>query len=74
MSNDSDSHELLAIVAAVHHQRIREALNDWALCLAEALHRVATGGVWDVDGCANLNVIAVSRISLAKDLIVLIAV
>ena len=37
VSNDADSHELLAVVAAIHHERVGEALNDWALCLAESL-------------------------------------
>lgn len=40
--NDSDSHELLAVVSAVHHERVGEAFNDWALCLAESLDGIAT--------------------------------
>lgn len=45
MGDDSDSHELLAVVAAVHHEGICEALNDWALCLSEAFDGIAAGGV-----------------------------
>lgn len=40
VSNDADSHELLAVVAAIHHERVGEALNDWTLCLAESLDGV----------------------------------
>ena len=58
MSNDTDSHQLLAIVAAVHHQRVGEALDDGALGFAEALAGVAASGVRDVDGGADLDVIA----------------
>lgn len=40
--NDPDSHELLAVIAAVHHKGVGEALNDRALCLAESLDGIAT--------------------------------
>ena len=42
MCNDPDSHELLAVVAAIHHKGVGEALNDGALCLAESLNGIAT--------------------------------
>lgn len=61
MSNNADSHELLAVVAAVHHERVGQALNDRALGLAEALGGIATSGMGEVDGRANLNVIARCR-------------
>jgi hypothetical protein len=35
--DDADGHDLLTVVAAVHHERVGEALNDGALRLAEAL-------------------------------------
>ena len=56
--DNADSHELLSVVATVHHQGVRQSLDDWALCLAEALNSVAAGGVGDVDRRADLNVIA----------------
>ena len=61
MSDDADSHELLAVVAAVHHQRVGKALDDGALCLSEPLDGIAAGGVGDVDGGADLDVIAVVK-------------
>ena len=59
MSNDADSHELLAVVAAVHHEGICETLDDGAVGLPEALDGIAAGGVRDVDGGADLDVVAV---------------
>lgn len=56
--NDADGHELLAVVAAVHHQGVGEALNDRALGLAESLLCISAGGVGDVDWGADLDVIA----------------
>lgn len=49
VGNDADGHELLAVVPSVHHEGVGEALDDRALCLAEALDYVAAGGVGDVD-------------------------
>ena len=57
--DDADGHELLAVVAAVHHERVGEALDDGTLGFAEALHGVSAGGVGGVDGCADLDVVAV---------------
>lgn len=57
--DNADGHELLAVVAAVHHQRVGKTLNDGAVGLAEALNGVATSGVGDVDGVADRDVIAV---------------
>ena len=58
MRNNADSHELLAVVAAVHHQRVGKALNDGAVGLAETLDGIATGRVRNVDGSADLDVVA----------------
>lgn len=58
VGDDADGHQLLAVVAAVHHQRVGEALNDGAVGLAEALGGIATGGVREVDGRPDLNVVA----------------
>ena len=45
MGNNSDSHELLSVVAAVHHERVGETLNDGALGLPEPLDGISAGGV-----------------------------
>lgn len=58
MGDDADGHELLAVVAAVHHQRVGQALDDGALSLSESLLGIPAGGVGDVDGGADLNVVA----------------
>ena len=50
MGNYSDSHQLLAVVAAVHHQRVGEALDNGTLRFSEPFTGVATRGVGDVDG------------------------
>ena len=45
VGNNADSHELLAIVAAVEHESINKTLDNWHLSLAELLHRVTTSRV-----------------------------
>ena len=35
--NDPDGHQFLAVVAAVHHQRVDQPLDNGALSLAESL-------------------------------------
>ena len=59
VGNDADGHELLSVIAAVHHQGVGETLDDGALCLAESLLCVSAGGVGDVDWGTDLDVIAV---------------
>ena len=59
VGDDAHGHELFAVVAPVHHQRVGQALDDGALGFAEAFHGVAAGGVGDVDGLAYLDVVAV---------------
>ena len=61
MSNDADSHELFAVVPAVHHERVGETLDDGAVGLPEALDGISACGVRDVDGGADLYVIAVGE-------------
>jgi len=45
VSNNADSHELLAVVAAVHHERVGKTLDDGALGLPESLDSISAGGV-----------------------------
>jgi len=59
VSNNADSHELLSVVATVHHQGVGKTLDDGALRLAESLLRISAGRVGDVDGGTDLDVIAV---------------
>ena len=58
--NNTDSHELLSVVTTVHHQGVGKTLDNWALRLSESLLCVSAGGMGDVDGCADLDVIAMS--------------
>jgi hypothetical protein len=62
VGNDAHSHELLSVITAVHHQRVGKTLDNWALGLSETLLGIATGGMGDVDGSTDLNVIAVVTI------------
>jgi hypothetical protein len=57
--DNADGHQLLSVVAAVHHERVGESLNDRALRLAETLDGVSSCGVGDVDRLSDLNVVAV---------------
>jgi hypothetical protein len=57
VGNDADSHELFTVVATVHHERVGETFDDWALGLSEALDSISASGVGDVDGASDLNVI-----------------
>jgi hypothetical protein len=58
VGDNAHGHNLLSVVAAVHHQSIGETLNDGALGLAESLLGVTTGRVGEVDGLADLDVVA----------------
>ena len=59
MGDNSDSHELLSVVTAVHHQGVGETLDDWALCLSESLLCVSASRVGDVNRGSDLDVVAV---------------
>jgi hypothetical protein len=61
VSNDPDSHELLSVIAAVHHKGVCETLDDWALSFSETFASISTGGMGDVDWGADLNVVAMVR-------------
>ena len=58
MSDDSNGHEFLAVVSAVHHQGVGQSFDDGTLRLAESLDRVPSGRVGDVDRGTDLDVIA----------------
>lgn len=57
VGDNANSHELLSVVTAIHHQRVGKTLNDGALGLSESLLGVTTSRVGDVDWCSDLNVI-----------------
>ncbi len=59
MGDNSDGHELLSVVAAVHHERVGKALDDRAVGLAESLGGVLARRVCDVDGVAEGNVVTI---------------
>lgn len=61
MSNDADSLELLSVVAAVHHERVGQTLDDRALSLAETLLGVSASGVRKVDRGTDLDVVAIIK-------------
>lgn len=61
VGDDADSHQLLSVVAAVHHEGVGETLNDGAVGLAEALDGIAAGRVRQVDGGTDLDVVAAGR-------------
>lgn len=57
VGDNPDGHELLAVVATLHHERVDEALNDGHAALGELLLGVAAGRVGHVDGVADLDVV-----------------
>ena len=57
VGDDADGQELLAVVTTLHHERVDQSLDDGHLGLLELLLGVAAGGVGDVDGMADLNVV-----------------
>lgn len=57
VSDDADSHELLAIVTAVEHERVNQPLNNGHLSLTELLRGVTAGRVWRVHSVAERDVV-----------------
>ena len=53
--DDADGHQLLAVVAAMHHETAHQALHNGALGLAETLHLVAACRVGQVLGILLLD-------------------
>ena len=66
MGDNADSHELLAVVTTIHHEGVREALDDRAISFTEALNGITTGGVRDVDWRAYLDVVTVEKAKSVK--------
>lgn len=62
----ANSHELLSVVATIHHQRVGEALNDGTIRLSKPLDGIATSGMGDVDRVSDLNVVTVVEVQSAK--------
>lgn len=62
--DDAYGLQLLSVVAAVHHEGVGQTLDDWALGLAEAFYGVAAGGVREVDGVADVHVVAICLVGL----------
>jgi hypothetical protein len=58
VGDNADGHDLLSVVAAVHHEGVGKTLNDGALGLAESLLGVTTSRVGEVDGLTDLDVVA----------------
>merc|ERR1712131_469871 len=48
--NDADSHQFLAVVPSVHHQRIGQTLHDGALSLSEPLGGISSSRVGEILG------------------------
>lgn len=67
VGDDADGHELLAVVAAVHHERVGQTLNDGAVGLAESLDGISASGVGDVDGVSQRNVVTVDESRQPKE-------
>lgn len=53
--DNTDSHELLAVVATVHHEGVGQALHNGALGLAETLGSIASSWVGEVLGIVLLH-------------------
>lgn len=68
VSNDSDSHELLSVVAAVHHEGVGQSLDDGAVGLSESLGGISASSVGDIDGVSQGNVVTISN-SLHQQLV-----
>ena len=69
MGDDSNSHELLSVVSAVHHERVGQSLNDGAVGLSESLGGISASGVGDIDGVSQGNVVTITN-SLHQQLVV----
>lgn len=57
MLEDTDSLQLLTVVAARHHQGVGQTLHDRALSLAETLRSVTASSVGDIHRLTDLDVV-----------------
>ena len=57
MGNNADSHELLSVVATVHHQRVGQTLDDRAVGLAESLDGISASSMGNIDGVSDGDVV-----------------
>lgn len=48
--DDAHGHQLLAVVAAVHHHGVGQTLHDGALSLPETLGGITASRVWKILG------------------------
>lgn len=55
MLDDAHGHQLLAVVAAVHHHGVGQTLHNGALSLAETLGSITSSRVWQVLGVLLLH-------------------
>lgn len=62
MGNNSHSHELLAVISPIHHERISQTFNNRTLCFAESFDGISSGGMGDVDWRSELDIIAAQSI------------
>ena len=67
MGDDADSHELLAVVATIHHEGVGKALDNRAIGFTKALNGITTGGVRDVDWRAYLDIVTVRKVESVRD-------
>lgn len=61
MCDNPNSHQLLSVISAVHHQGVRQPFDDGTLRLSESLRGITASGVRDVDRRADLDVVAAAR-------------
>lgn len=59
VGDNADSHQLLSVVAAVHHEGVGQSLNDGAIGLAKSLDGISASRVGDIDGVSQRNVVTI---------------
>ena len=59
--DNTDGHEFLTVVAAVHHEGVGQSFYDGALGFAESFRGIAACCVGEVHGRADLDVVAAQQ-------------